>query len=112
MITGCFAHTEANDGHRNVPSDGVLLGCVAAGDQQALWDLRARYSASLYALAYSILSDRSAAQQVVDGTFRDLRNEARRFDAIHFPVSRWLSEATKVSACETRRARSANTPSQ
>ena len=88
------------------PRDSALLERVATGDRQALAQLVARYSASLYALAFAILSDPEEAQEIVDSAFREVRWEARRFHPIHYPVGRWLTDATREAAAQRRRARS------
>jgi RNA polymerase sigma-70 factor (ECF subfamily) len=85
------------------PRDSVLLERVATGDRQALAELVARYSASLYALAFAILSDPAEAQEIVDAAFREVRWEARHFHPTHYPVGRWLTDATREAATERRR---------
>jgi len=84
-------------------SDMTLLERVAAGDVPAIWELSARHSLSLRALAFSILRDPVAAEQVVQATFREIRYEAARFDPAHFPVFSWLSELTRVGALQRSR---------
>jgi len=81
----------------------TLLERVAAGDVPAIWELSARHSLSLRALAFSILRDPVAAEQVVQATFREVRYEAARFDPAHFPVFSWLSELTRVGALQRSR---------
>ena len=87
------------------PSDIALLERVAAGDVRALWELSARHSLSLRALAFSILRDPVDAEQVVQATFREVRYEAARFDPAHFPVFGWLAELTRVGALQRSRVR-------
>ncbi len=91
-------------------SDVTLLERVAAGDTPALWELSARHSLSLRALAFGILRDPVDAEQVVQATFRDVRYEAARFDLAHFPVFGWLAELTRVGALHRARVR-AGSPS-
>lgn len=85
--------------------DSELLERVATGDRQALAALVARYSASLYALAFAILSDPAEAQEIVDTAFREVLWEARHFHPSHYPVGRWLADATREAAAERRRTR-------
>jgi len=87
--------------------DSVLLECVAAGEERALWELSARHGASLYALAYSILGDAARAEEALRRTYEDARYDAARFDPTHFPVLRWLSDVTREHALELARATSA-----
>ncbi len=86
-------------------SDIALLERVAAGDVRALWELSARHAISLRALAFGILRDAVAAEQVVQATFREVRYEAARFDPAHFPVFGWLEELTRVGALQHSRVR-------
>lgn len=81
-------------------SDIALLERVAAGDARALWELSARHAMSLRALAFGILHDAVAAEQVVQATFREVRYEAARFDPADFPVFGWLEELTRVGALQ------------
>lgn len=87
------------------PRDSELLERVALGDRQALAVLVARHSASLYALAFAILSDPAEAQDVVDRAFHEIRWEAHHFHPSHYPVGRWLADATREAAAERRRKR-------
>ena len=86
-------------------SDSALLERVAAGDLRALWELSARHALDLRALAFGILHDPVAAEQVVQATFREVRYEAARFDPAHFPVFGWLEELTRVGALQYSRVR-------
>jgi len=86
-------------------SDITLLERVATGDVRALWELSARHAIGLRALAFGILHDAVAAEQVVQATFRELRYEATRFDPAHFPVFGWLEELTRVGALQYSRVR-------
>ena len=85
--------------------DSVLLERVASGDRQALAELVARYSASLYALAFAILPDPAEAQAIVDSAFQEVRWEARRFHPSQNPVARWLADATREAAVKRTRRR-------
>ena len=85
--------------------DSVLLERVATGDRQALAELVARYSASLYALAFAILPDPAEAQAIVDSAFQEVRWEARRFHPTHYPVRRWLADTTREAAVKRSRGR-------
>ncbi len=80
--------------------DGVLLDRVVGGDRQALAELVTRHHANLYALALGILADPAEAGQIVDETFRELQREAPHFNPNHYPVSRWLSDLTRVAAAQ------------
>jgi|SRR5689334_8625878 DNA-directed RNA polymerase specialized sigma24 family protein len=81
-------------------SDLALLERIAAGDARTLWELAARYGATLREVAFGILRDASAAEHVVQATFQDVRYAAARFDPAHFPVERWLVDLTRLRALE------------
>src|SRR2546426_5925148 len=51
-------------------SDITLLERVATGDVRALWELSARHAIGLRALAFGILHDAVAAEQVVQARAR------------------------------------------
>src|SRR2546428_2160655 len=89
---------ETRSSREQAVSDVALLERVAEGDGRALSELSARHSLSLRALAFGILRDAVAAEQIVQTTFREVRYEAGRFDPPHFPVFCWLSEVTPVVA--------------
>ena len=50
-------------------SDAALVAALAGGDQRAVATLYDRYGGLAYGLAYRILQDRAAAQDVVQGVF-------------------------------------------
>lgn len=62
---------------------------VAKGSEAALRELIDRYRTRLYHLALSLLSDRAAADDVVQETFIRVWTRARRYDSRH-TVSAWL----------------------
>ncbi len=99
--------TDSSPSASRVPraSDIALLERVGAGDVRALWELSARHAIGLRALAFGILHDAVAAEQVVQATFREVRYEAARFDPAHFPVFGWLEELTRVGALQYARVR-------
>ncbi len=91
-------------------SDLALLERIAAGDARTLWELAARYGATLREVAFGILRDATAADDVVQATFQDVRYAAARFDPAHFPVERWLVDLTRVRALEQRAPLTARMP--
>ncbi|HEU5262905.1 MAG TPA: sigma factor [Gemmatimonadales bacterium] len=88
--------------------DSELLESAAAGDTHALAELVARHHATLYALAYGILSDSTEAEQIVGSAFSEVQWQARHFSPSHYPVSRWLSDITRMAAVERLRARASS----
>ncbi len=96
---------ETRSSREQAVSDVALLERVAEGDGRALSELSARHSLSLRALAFGILRDAVAAEQIVQAAFSEVRYEAARFDPSHFPVFGWLSELTRVGALQRSRVR-------
>ena len=70
-------------------TDIVLMQQVKKGDEVALRELIDRYRGRLYRLALSLLTDRSAADDVVQETFIRLWTRARRYNPRH-SVATWL----------------------
>ena len=62
---------------------------VAKGSEAALRELIDRYRERLYRMAFSLLSDRAAADDAVQETFIRLWTRARRYDSRH-SVATWL----------------------
>src|SRR2546426_2303640 len=58
----------------------------------ALPILVARYSASLYALAFAIVPDPAEAQEIVDNAFSEVRWEARQFHPTQYRSEEHTSE--------------------
>ncbi len=89
---------EAHQSPDKPASDVALLEQVAAGDVRALWELSLRHTATLRAVAFTILHDAAEAERVVQSTFQEVRYQAARFDPAHFPVLSWLTEMTRAAA--------------
>jgi DNA-directed RNA polymerase specialized sigma24 family protein len=60
-------------------ADGILLGRLVKRDSTALVELERRHHRSLYALAYGIIMDATAAERVVRDTFSQLWFEASTY---------------------------------
>lgn len=91
------------------PSDAVLLHRVAAlSDKAALAELDARHGMTLYAIAYALLLDPSAADATVAAALREAWREAAAFDPRTGSAARWLADLTRRAA----RDRLARVPAQ
>ena len=88
-----------------VLSDALLVQRIAAlSDKTALAELDGRHGMTLYAIAYSLLLDREAADEVVATAFREVWRSAASFDARGCTVRRWLADLTRRAAQEHLRA--------
>lgn len=71
-------------------SEAKLLQQVQAGDEDALVMLHVRYASLVYSVAYRILNDRMAAEEVTQDTFMRLWNKALSFDPEKGRFVTWL----------------------
>src|SRR6184192_1657800 len=79
-----------------VLSDALLVQRIAAlSDKPALAELNGRHGMTLYAIAYSLLLEREAADEVVATAFREVWRSAASFDARGCTVRRWLADLTR-----------------
>lgn len=82
MHNGASAWSEATD-------EAVLLG-VAGRDEQALGVLYARYGGRALGLAYRILGERGAAEDVVQEAFLSIWRRAVSYEESRGNAQRWL----------------------
>ena len=68
----------------------ALLGRVRDGDASALSDLYARFGGPLYSLAYQIVRDAGAAEDIVQEVFMAVWRSAGRFDPTKGSPAGWL----------------------
>lgn len=71
-------------------TDQSLIGRLTARDSDALDELYARYARSIYSLSYRILSDGSAAEDVLQEVFLKLWRQPDSFDPSRGTLSAWL----------------------
>jgi RNA polymerase sigma-70 factor, ECF subfamily len=81
-------------------SDLRLLSRIAKGDAAAMRELTDRLEATLYAIAYGILFDQEAAEQVVRSVMRRAWREAHYLARAVVPIRRWLARTTRQLATE------------
>jgi RNA polymerase sigma-70 factor (ECF subfamily) len=84
--------------------DGTLLAAIIAGDQEAMAQLYARYSAMVLALALRILRDRASAEELLNDVFMELWNRCERFDAQRGSLATYLLTLARSRAIDRRRA--------
>ncbi len=85
--------------------DRDLVLRIAAGDGNALAELRRRHDGTLYALAYAVLGDSGDATHVVSEAFLEAIRGATTFDADHDHVPGWLSGILRQRAHEVLQRR-------
>jgi RNA polymerase sigma-70 factor, ECF subfamily len=73
-----------------VDSDGVLMGRLAAGDEEAIAEVFDRYAPFLYGLAQRVTGDRSLAEDVVQEVFTTLWSHPDRFDPVRGSLRAFL----------------------
>src|SRR5687768_4128632 len=86
-------------------SDESLLAGMASGDREAAASFIRRYQARVFGLALSILSDRSAAEEVAQETFLRAWKHGGGFDPRRGQVSSWLLTITRNLAIDVLRMR-------
>ena len=71
-------------------SEHQLLLHIQAGDEQALLELHSRYVNMVYSVAYRVLNDRMAAEEVTQDTFLRLWHKSDTYDANKGAFGTWL----------------------
>jgi RNA polymerase sigma-70 factor (ECF subfamily) len=84
-------------------SDEVLLGQVAAGDQQALGCLFQRYGRLLRSIAARILGDGSEAEDLVQDLFLFIHRKSVIFDCSKSSARSWIVQMAYHRAISRRR---------
>jgi len=87
--------------------DAALLRAVAKGDQEALLELYDRYHRLAFALAYRILADAAAAEEVVQDCFLRIWYHAGRFQPTRGSVRTWILTIVRNRALDELRRRQA-----
>jgi RNA polymerase sigma factor (sigma-70 family) len=67
-----------------------LLARIATGDPEGIALLYDRYGRRVFALAYRLLGDRGAAEDVVQAAFLTIWRRAGTYDATRGAVGPWL----------------------
>jgi len=91
-----------------VPSDEAIVAGLAAGDAGAARLLVGRYQSRLYGLAFGVLQDRSAAEDVAQEAFVRAWRHAGAYDARRGSVAGWLLRITRNLAIDALRLRRAD----
>lgn len=82
-----------------------LLRQVQAGDEEALVMLHARYAGLVYSVAYRVLEDRAAAEEITQDTFMRLWTRAHAYDPARGEFTVWLLTIARRLAIDALRQR-------
>jgi RNA polymerase sigma-70 factor (ECF subfamily) len=88
------------------PELAVLIAQVAQGDQEALATLYDATSAMVYGLAWRILHEQSAAEDVAIEVYTQVYRQAARYEPGRGAPSAWLLTLTRSRAIDRLRAES------
>ena len=89
-----------------------LLQRIQAGDEEALLTLHARYVNLVYSVAYQVLDDRMAAEEVAQDTFMRLWEKAATYDPAKGEFITWMLTITRRLAIDSLRKRQRREPRQ
>ena len=91
------------------PIDETLLARIAGGDSSALGELYDRYARIAIAVAYRVLGEHGAAEDVVQEAFLAIWRRVDSFDASRGTARSWLLTIVRNGAVDRRRGRHART---
>ncbi len=80
-----------------------LLAQVQAGNEAALLALHEQYASLVYSVAYRVLNDQTAAEEVTQDTFMRLWYKAESYDTAKGSFVTWLLTITRRLAIDTHR---------
>ncbi len=92
------------------PPEIDLLQRIQAGDEDALMALHAQYANLVYSVAYRVLNEPMAAEEVTQDTFLRLWNKVSFYDADKGRFVTWLLTITRRLAIDTLRQRQRREP--
>lgn len=87
-----------------------LLERIQAGDEDALVALHTRYTNLVYSVAYRVLNEPMAAEEVTQDTFMRLWHKADSYDASKGRFIPWLLTITRRLAIDALRQRQRREP--
>ncbi|HLV35914.1 MAG TPA: sigma-70 family RNA polymerase sigma factor [Spirillospora sp.] len=87
-----------------------LLQRIETGDEEALFTLHARYINLVYSVAYQVLEDQMAAEEVAQDTFMRLWEKAASYDPAKGEFITWLLTITRRLAIDYLRKRQRQEP--
>ena len=93
-------------------SDQILLTSLLAGDEDALLALHGRYAGVVYSVAYRVLGERMAAEEVTQDTFLRLWDRAETYDPARGALLPWLLAIARRRAIDVLRYQQRRQPPQ
>jgi RNA polymerase sigma-70 factor, ECF subfamily len=90
-------------------NDAALIARVRSGDQRAMTAIYDRYSPIVYSVALRVLSDTSAAEDVMQEIFMQLWRKPHMFDGSRGSMGAWLAVIARHRAIDTLRRRKPET---
>src|SRR5215470_6432552 len=91
-------------------SELELLQRIQEGSEDALLALHSRYANLVYSVAYRVLNDQMAAEEVTQDTFLRLWNKSYTFDPEKGRFITWLLTVTRRLAIDMLRQRQRREP--
>lgn len=89
----------------NIKDDAALLALIRAGNQDAMADLYDRYSGVVYGVALRVLTNTTAAEDIVQEVFLQLWRNPDVFDADRGRLAAWLAVIARNRAIDQLRKR-------
>jgi len=86
------------------PTDEQLISAICAGDETAIEELYERYHRYTYALAYRILHDPVAAEDIVQDAFLAIWRKASSYQAQTGSVQSWIQAIVRNRSIDKIRA--------
>jgi RNA polymerase sigma-70 factor, ECF subfamily len=87
-----------------------LLQRIQSGDQDALVELHAQYANLVFSVAFRVLNDQMAAEEVTQDTFLRLWDKSHTYDPAKGQFIVWLLTITRRLAIDTLRQRARQEP--
>ncbi len=91
-------------------ADEELMPLVGGKDPEAFEVLYDRHGGAAYSLAYRIVGDRAAAEEVTQEAFISVWRSGARFDAARGSVRSWLLSVVRNRAIDFLRSRAGKAP--
>ena len=91
-------------------ADEELMPLVGDRDPEAFEVLYDRHGGAAYSLAYRVVGDRAAAEEVTQEAFISVWRSGARFDAARGSVRSWLLSIVRNRAIDFLRSRAAKAP--